>query len=77
MEGIDEAKVGAWLETQVPEFQSPISYDLITGGHSNLTFACTDANGRKVVLRRPPLGHVLESAHDMGREHKIISALEH
>ncbi|MEK9891214.1 MAG: phosphotransferase family protein [Pseudomonadales bacterium] len=77
MEGIDEAKVGAWLETQVPEFQSPIRYDLITGGHSNLTFACTDANGRKVVLRRPPLGHVLESAHDMGREHKIISALEH
>ena len=35
----------------------------------------TDAGGRSWVLRRPPLGHVLATAHDMGREHRIISAL--
>ena len=76
MEGIDDSKVGAWLEANVPGFEAPFQYELITGGHSNLTFACIDNSGRRVVLRRPPLGHVLESAHDMGREHKIISALE-
>jgi aminoglycoside phosphotransferase (APT) family kinase protein len=47
----------------------------IAGGHSNLTFAVTDANGNRFVLRRPPLGHRLASAHDMGREHRIIAAL--
>ena len=76
MEGIDDSKVGAWLEANVPGFEAPYQYELITGGHSNLTFACIDNSARRVVLRRPPLGHVLESAHDMGREHKIISALE-
>ena len=76
MEGIDDSKVGAWLEANVPGFEAPYQYELITGGHSNLTFACIDHSGSRVVLRRPPLGHVLESAHDMGREHKIISALE-
>ena len=48
---------------------------MIAGGHSNLTFLVTDANGRRLVLRRPPLAHGLASAHDMAREHRIISAL--
>lgn len=52
-----------------------MTYSLIAGGHSNLTFRCEDSTGAAYVLRRPPLGHVLESAHDMGREHKIIAAL--
>ena len=47
----------------------------IAGGHSNLTFTVTDDSGRRWVLRRPPLGHVLATAHDMAREHRIISAL--
>ena len=51
------------------------SSSLIAGGHSNLTFGVTDADGNRYVLRRPPLGHVLATAHDMGREHRIISAL--
>jgi len=51
-------------------------FSLIAGGHSNLTYRCVDASGAAYVLRRPPLGHVLESAHDMGREHKIVSALQ-
>ncbi|MBD3648593.1 MAG: phosphotransferase family protein [Pseudomonadales bacterium] len=75
-EGIDAVKVTAWLKDHVPELDEPVEYSLIAGGHSNLTFRCEDASGRSYVLRRPPLGHVLESAHDMGREYKIISALE-
>ncbi|MEZ5320668.1 MAG: phosphotransferase family protein [Microthrixaceae bacterium] len=47
----------------------------MTGGHSNLTFVVGDEEGGRWVLRRPPLGHVLATAHDMAREHRIISAL--
>ena len=36
MEGIDDSKVGAWLEANVPGFEAPYQYELITGGHSNL-----------------------------------------
>ena len=75
MEGINEQSVAQWLLGNIDGVEAPFSYDLIAGGHSNLTYGVTDSNGRKLVLRRPPLGHVLESAHDMGREHKIISAL--
>jgi aminoglycoside phosphotransferase (APT) family kinase protein len=73
--GIDVAKVSAWLEQNIPGVSGPFHFELIAGGHSNLTYAATGADGRKLVLRRPPLGHVLATAHDMGREHKIISAL--
>ena len=75
MDGIDEATVTAWLEANTPPIQAPLEFQLIAGGRSNLTFLVSDATGRKVVLRRPPVSHVLASAHDMGREHKIISAL--
>jgi aminoglycoside phosphotransferase (APT) family kinase protein len=47
---------------------------LIAGGKSNLTFRVEAAAGA-VVLRRPPLGHVLPTAHDMVREHTVMSAL--
>jgi aminoglycoside phosphotransferase (APT) family kinase protein len=75
VKGIDEARVVPWLEANIDDFAAPATFTLIAGGHSNLTFGVTDANGTKYVLRRPPLGHVLQSAHDMGREHKIIKAL--
>ena len=76
IEGIDEAAVTAWIRSKIPDLADPVEYDLITGGHSNLTYRCRDAHGQCYVLRRPPLGHVLESAHDMSREHKIIHALQ-
>ncbi|MFE5560723.1 phosphotransferase family protein [Streptomyces sp. NPDC056544] len=47
---------------------------LIEGGRSNLTYEITDGTARWVV-RRPPLGHVLATAHDMRREHRVIEAL--
>lgn len=74
-EGINEPRVSAWLGAHIPNLTPPIGYTLIAGGHSNLTYACDDAAGHRYVLRRPPLGHVLESAHDMAREFRVISAL--
>lgn len=75
MRGIDEEKVTAWLASNVAGAEAPFAFELIAGGHSNLTFKVTDADGRPMVLRRPPLGHVLATAHDMAREHRIISAV--
>ena len=75
LEGIDVEKVSGWLEANIAGTSAPFEFSFISGGRSNLTFAVTDANGRKLVLRRPPISHVLATAHDMGREHRIISAL--
>jgi len=76
VDGINGAKVSAWLKENIPDLSLPLEFSVIAGGHSNLTFACKDRRGQTYVLRRPPLGHVLESAHDMGREYKIVSALK-
>jgi aminoglycoside phosphotransferase (APT) family kinase protein len=73
--GVNVANVTAWFDEHVPDLAPPLSFELIAGGRSNLTFRVTDTAGHAWVLRRPPLGHVLATAHDMGREHRIISAL--
>ena len=75
VQGIDVAKVSRWLADNVAGARAPFSFQLIAGGRSNLTFFVTDDNGIRYVLRRPPLGHVLATAHDMAREHRIISAV--
>jgi aminoglycoside phosphotransferase (APT) family kinase protein len=75
MRGIDEDRVSAWLAEHVEGATPPFTYELIAGGHSNLTFKVTDGNGNELVVRRPPLGHVLATAHDMAREHRIITAV--
>ncbi len=74
--GIDPQPVTEWIEARVPDLATPLEFELITGGASNLTFRVTDAAGLRYVLRRPPTGHILASAHDMGREHRIIAALQ-
>jgi len=73
--GIAPGPVTDWLVAHVPDVKPPLDFALIAGGHSNLTYRVGDATGRKLVLRRPPLGAVLATAHDMGREHRIIAAL--
>jgi aminoglycoside phosphotransferase (APT) family kinase protein len=73
--GIDAASVTRWMAAHVPDLAAPLAFDLIAGGRSNLTYRLTDARGAQWVLRRPPLGHVLATAHDMVREHRIIAAL--
>lgn len=73
--GIDVEAVTAWFGEHAPDVAPPLAFELIAGGRSNLTFRVTDEAGHAWVLRRPPMGHVLATAHDMGREHRIISAL--
>jgi aminoglycoside phosphotransferase (APT) family kinase protein len=73
--GINETRVSAWLRDNIEGATPPFRYDLIAGGHSNLTYRVIGADGSHYVLRRPPTGHVLATAHDMVREHKIISAV--
>jgi aminoglycoside phosphotransferase (APT) family kinase protein len=73
--GIDQDNVTAWLDAHVEGIAGPYRFDLIAGGRSNVTYRVIDAAGTSVVLRRSPLGHVLATAHDMAREHRIISAI--
>ena len=73
--GIDLASFAEWAEAALPQFRAPFAAELIAGGQSNITAHMTDADGREFVLRRPPLHGVLPTAHDMGREHRIIHAL--
>lgn len=73
--GIDPDGVATWWADHVDGSDGPLRYDLIAGGRSNLTYRVTDAAGRAMVLRRPPAGEVLESAHDMLREARIVGAL--
>ncbi len=73
--GIHAEKVTAWFEAEIAGVKPPLAFAPITGGHSNLTYLVVDAAARKYVLRRPPLGAVLATAHDMAREHRIISAV--
>ncbi len=73
--GIDVPRVSAWLESNVEGARAPFSFELIAGGRSNLTFRVTDARGLDWALRRPPVHHVLPTAHDMVREHTVIAAV--
>jgi len=75
IQGIDVQNVNAWLGANIEGLVAPVEFTLIAGGRSNLTYLVTDAAGHKYVLRRPPLGHVLATAHDMAREHGIIAAV--
>jgi aminoglycoside phosphotransferase (APT) family kinase protein len=69
------AAVGGYLADQLGDSAwRDCSIELIAGGRSNLTFVVSSAAGA-VVLRRPPLSNRLPTAHDMGREHRVISAL--
>lgn len=74
-EGLDLDALRTWLDSASPGLLSgPLEAELIAGGKSNLTYAVSDGT-TKVIVRRPPLGHVLATAHDMAREHRVITAL--
>ncbi|MBV9041928.1 MAG: phosphotransferase family protein [Acidimicrobiia bacterium] len=75
IEGIDVEHVTKWFEDHVEGVQPPLGFELVAGGRSNLTFRVDDTAGASWVLRRPPLGSILPTAHDMSREYKVISAL--
>jgi aminoglycoside phosphotransferase (APT) family kinase protein len=75
IKGIRVDSVTGWLEANIDGLKPPFKFELIVGGHSNLTYRVDDATGRSCVLRRPPTGMVLATAHDMAREHRIVSAV--
>ena len=73
--GLDIARLRAYLDAEHPGLRDgDLRAELIPGGKSNLTYTLRD-DSHTWVLRRPPLGHVLRTAHDMVREHRVISAL--
>ncbi|MBX7268260.1 phosphotransferase family protein [Micromonospora sp. Llam7] len=73
--GLDLDRLRGHLARHRPDLAAgPLRAELIAGGRSNLTYLVR-AGGQELVLRRPPLGHVLATAHDMTREFRVISAL--
>ena len=72
--GIRPGAVGEFFGGHVPGGAGPLSFSLISGGRSNLTYRVESPAG-VWVLRRPPLGHVLPTAHDMAREFRVLSGL--
>ncbi len=75
--GLDLTAFARWFEAQRPgEITGDLSGSLIAGGKSNLTYEVTDGSSWWIV-RRPPMGHVQATAHDMGREFTVMSGLAH
>lgn len=73
--GLDLARFAAWFDGACPgEIMGPMHGQLVAGGRSNLTYAVSDG-ARSWIVRRPPLGHVLATAHDMEREYRVMTAL--
>ncbi len=73
--GYDTQRVEAWIQGNLTGLKPPLTWTQLEGGHSNLTYKLEDKEGKKAVIRRPPLGELLPKAHDMGREWALISAL--
>ncbi|HTY17917.1 MAG TPA: phosphotransferase family protein [Myxococcota bacterium] len=73
--GIRRPAVERFFAEHVPGSDGPLRFALISGGRSNLTYLVEGRGGTRWVLRRPPLGHVLPTAHDMAREYRVLAAL--
>jgi aminoglycoside phosphotransferase (APT) family kinase protein len=74
--GLNLANLQAYLRGFVPPIiVGPVSVRTIAGGRSNLTYEVTDGV-KSFIVRRPPLGHVLATAHDMTREYRVLNALK-
>ena len=73
-EEIDAAPLAVWLKARLPGVEGPIAIEQFPGGHSNLTYLLRFGD-RELVLRRPPFGSKVKTAHDMGREFRVLSRL--
>lgn len=73
-EDLDLGKVEPFLRDCIPGLEGDIRVEQFPGGHSNLTYLIRCGN-RELVLRRPPFGRKAKTAHDMGREYRILRAL--
>ncbi|WP_280346456.1 phosphotransferase family protein [Nocardia neocaledoniensis] len=72
--GLDLDRLGPWLRAALPGVGPELSGQVLAGGRSNLTYTVRDGASAWIV-RRPPLGHVLATAHDMAREYRVMAAL--
>ena len=72
--GLPRATFTAWAAEAVPELGPDWTAEVISGGLSNITYRVSSPTAT-VIVRRPPLGKLLPSAHDMGRESRVLSAL--
>lgn len=72
---LDEKGLASWLEDLPGATRGPVTVRRLGTGHSNLTYRVVDAEGRQVVVRRPPRGNLAQSAHDVVREARIMAAL--
>jgi aminoglycoside phosphotransferase (APT) family kinase protein len=73
--GLDAVPLQGWFDSALPgQAAGPLTATLLAGGKSNLTYAVSDGE-RRWIVRRPPLGHVLATAHDMYREYRVMAAL--
>jgi aminoglycoside phosphotransferase (APT) family kinase protein len=73
---VDLDVLGAFLRADGVEAAAPFSAVRVGRGQSNLTYLVEDAAGTRRIVRRPPRGHLLDSAHDVQREYRILAALE-
>jgi aminoglycoside phosphotransferase (APT) family kinase protein len=67
-------RLEAWLKMQLPEMTGPLFVEQFPAGHSNLTYLLR-CGANELVLRRPPFGNQVKSAHDMAREFRVLSRL--
>jgi aminoglycoside phosphotransferase (APT) family kinase protein len=74
-ETVDEAKVAAYLEGKLPKTGPELQVWQFPGGHANLTYLLHYPGVAEYVLRRGPHGYIAASAHDMGREYRVLSVL--
>jgi aminoglycoside phosphotransferase (APT) family kinase protein len=70
-EELDAGKLESWLHQTLPELSGTLEIEQFPKGYSNLTY-CLRLGGRELVLRRPPFGAKIKTAHDMGREYRIL-----
>ena len=76
-DGLDLDRAGAWLAGALDvEHPDRLTAELLSGGKSNVTYVLRDGSGREWILRRPPLGSRLPTAHSMPREYKVLRALD-
>lgn len=73
--GIDGGAVSGWIGERVEAVRGPLRFSAVGNGRSNLTYLAEDEHGGAVIVRRPPLGEALQSAHDVCREYRVLSAL--
>ena len=75
--GLRLASLSSWMQDHITGYDgsAQVEATLLAGGRSNVSYKLTDASGSSWVLRRPPLGHIMPSAHDMGREFRVLSGL--